>query len=51
MTTIIKDRQFHFYKKVQQLSSDDAIVKVVLEMCHLDSSMVDYYKKFNAKNC
>ena len=48
--TTIKDRQFNFYKKVQQLSSDDAIVKVVLEMCLLDSSMVDYYKKLREKN-
>ena len=42
MSTIL-DRQYSFFEKLNQMSSDDAIVKLVMEMFD-DASMISYYK-------
>ena len=42
MSTIL-DRQHSFFDKLSQMSSDDAIVKLVMEMFD-DASMLTYYK-------
>ena len=42
----IKDRQYNFYKKLSELSADDAIVKLVIEQCK-DSQMIKYYENLS----
>ena len=39
----IKDRQHNFYKKLSELSAENAIVKMIMEKCK-DSEMIRYYE-------
>ena len=45
----IKDRQHDFYKKLLDLSAEDAIVKLVMEKC-IDSDMIRYYESLSGEN-
>ena len=45
----IKDRQHNFYKKLSDLSVENAIVKMVMEQCR-DSEMIRYYENLPDKN-
>ena len=46
----IKDRQHKFYKKLSELKNEDAIVKIVIDLCK-DSRMIRYYEGIPADNC
>ena len=45
----IKDRQCNFYKKLSELSEEDAIVKTVIRIC-ADSRMIRYYESLSNNN-
>ena len=51
ITARIKDRQYNFFKKLTEISEEDAIVKTVIRICN-DSRMIRYYQSLiddNAK--
>ena len=45
----IKDSQFHFFKKINGLDMDDAMVVSVLELCK-DTRIVQYYRSLHDHN-
>ena len=45
----IKDREYDFYKKLSELSAEEAIVKLVIEQCR-GSAMTDYYENLSGDN-
>jgi hypothetical protein len=45
----IKDRQYNFFKKLSELSEENAIVKMVMEQCK-DSEMIKYYENLSGEN-
>ena len=46
IVSCVKDRQFHFYKKMCSFTSDEALVKDVMEMCK-NTNMTQYYRNLD----
>ena len=45
----IRDRQFKFFSKISEMSANDAIAKMIVDMFE-DSTMLNYYKNLDDKN-
>lgn len=45
----IKDRQYNFYKKLSELPTENAIVKLVIDQCK-ESEMMKYYQNLSGEN-
>ena len=46
----IKDRQYAFFKKIMNLTEEDAVIKNIIGLCE-DSSIIQYYYHLNDNNC
>ena len=46
----IKDRQYAFFKKIMNLTEEDAVIKNIISLCE-DSSIIQYYYHLNDNNC
>ena len=45
----IKDRQYNFYKKLSEIPTENAIVKLIIDQCK-DSAMIKYYQSLSGEN-
>ena len=46
----IKDRQYAFFRKIMNLTKEDAVIKNIISLCE-DSSIIQYYYHLNDNNC